>query len=335
VRLIFCGTPEFAAIQLRALLAGPHEVAVVISRPPQRKGRGLQEEDPPVVLVAREAGLPVRQPVKLHAPDFLEELRSFGADLLITAAFGRILRPSLLSLPPRGCWNVHASLLPRHRGASPISAAILAGDLWTGVTLFRLDEGLDTGPMLWQEMTPIGPAETTGTLSARLAEMGGGLLRRALDLEARGENTLRPQPPWGATYAPLLAKEDGIVPWNRPVEQVERMIRAVNPWPGAWSMALGKRLRIHRASPLHGLATPTIPIAPEFGTEPRENRLNFAERTEEPGTVVWTPQGVGVTCGPGLLLLHEVQFEGGKRMEATTWFRGSRVPVGTRLTNPA
>lgn len=312
-------------------------------------------EDPAAVQVARAAGIPVLQPAKLHAPETLASFRALAPDLCVTAAFGRLLRPALLELAPRGCWNVHASLLPRHRGASPVSAAILAGDAWTGVTIFRLDTGLDTGPMLLQEMTPIGSEETAGELTDRLARIGGRLLARACDLEARDGLIAQAQPAFGATYASLVDKEDGRLDWNRPVEQVDRAVRAFSPWPGAFTFAAGKRLRIHRARPWHRLPAGDPGVSSPFsGTEapPKvsapagaSGTLSSASavapgtpvsvREVAPGTLVPAPEGIGVVCNPGVLLLLEVQGEGRKRQEATEWLRGSRLPAGERFSASA
>lgn len=328
MRILFFGTPDFAARVLEALLPSPagearsrHEVVGLVSQPSRPQGRGLRVEDPAAVQVARAAGIPVLQPSKLHAPETLASFRALAPDLCVTAAFGRLLRPSLLELAPHGCWNVHASLLPRHRGASPVSAAILAGDAWTGITIFKLDAGLDTGPMLLQEMIPIGSDETAGELTDRLARIGGRLLAEACDLEGRGELVARAQPAWGATYASLVDKEDGLLDWNRPVEQVDRAVRAFSPWPGAFTFAAGKRLRIHRSRPWHRLQV--------FGAEP--GTLDPAPEAP-PGTLVPAPEGIGVICHPGVLLLLEVQGEGRKRQEAAEWLRGSRLPAGARFS---
>jgi methionyl-tRNA formyltransferase len=323
MRILFLGTPDFAARVLEALLpasgvpARPrHEVVALVSRPSRPRGRGLRMEDPAAVDAARTRGIPVLQPARLHAPETLAAFRDLGPDLCVTAAFGRLLRPSLLELAPRGCWNVHASLLPRHRGASPVSAAILAGDAWTGVTVFKLDPGLDTGPLLIQEMTPIGPGETAGELADRLADLGGRTLSRALDLEEQDLLVPRPQPEWGATYAPLVDKDDGRLDWNRPVEQVERAVRAFSPWPGAFTFAAGKRLLVHRARPWHRMGA--------AGSSPAA--------VVAPGTLVPAPEGIGVVCNPGVLLLLEVQGEGRRRQEATEWLRGSRLPAGVQFS---
>jgi methionyl-tRNA formyltransferase len=316
VRILFCGTPDFAALALEALLASLHQVVGVVSQPSRPQGRGLRPEDPPAVVRAREAGVPVFQTQRLHAPSTLEELKALTPELIVTAAFGRILKAPLLNLPPRGCWNVHASLLPRHRGASPVTAALLAGDAWTGVTVFKLDEGVDTGPVLLQEMTPIGPEETAGELTDRLARLGGRLLVEALDLEEQGRLIPRAQPPWGATVSPILTKEDGRIPWDRPADQIHRLVRAVSPWPGAYTFLGGKRLRIHRLRPLHLLEVPD-PADPA--------------RPAPPGTIVPAAGGIGVACRPGLALLCEVQSEGKRRQEVKEWLRGNRADIGQRL----
>ncbi len=336
MRILFCGTPDFAAVVLDALLEGPHLVVGVVSQPSRPQGRGLKTEDPPAVERARAAGIPVFQTQRLHAAETLDAFRALEPELIVTAAFGRILRPSLLELAAHGSWNVHASLLPRHRGASPITAALLAGDAWTGVTLFRMDEGLDTGPILAQEMTPIGPEETAGDLTARLARLGGTLLRAALDREQEGSLRPVPQPEWGATYAPVLSKEDGRIRWNRPADQIERLVRAVTPWPGAWTLLEGKRLRIHRLRAVHRMAAPVearTSLPADSDRSPREAAP--APEAARPGTLVQVGEGIGVTCLPGLVLLEEVQVEGRKRQEAAEWLRGSRTAPGTRLDPPA
>ncbi|MFN8548197.1 MAG: methionyl-tRNA formyltransferase [Candidatus Eisenbacteria bacterium] len=309
MRLAFLGTPDFAATVLRALLASRHTVAGVICQPSRPSGRGLAVEEPAVARVAREAGLPLLQPAKLLLPETLDSLRALEAELFVTAAYGRILKRAWLDLPPRGCWNVHGSVLPRHRGASPVAASILAGDAWTGITIFQMDEGMDTGAILSEAMTPIGARETTGELMLRLAAMGGDLLVRTLDRAERGELDPIEQSPDGATYAGMLEKEDGLLKTHLPVEQIDRQIRAMTPWPGAFAFVGGQRLRVHRATPLD-----RIP------------------RTELHGTLLPRDDGVGLVCAPGLLLLEEVQLDGRKRTAAREWWRGARLSPGTRLT---
>jgi methionyl-tRNA formyltransferase len=308
VRLLFLGTPDFAAGILDALLRSRHSVAAVVTQPSRPRGRGLKVEPPAAARRAREAGIPLLQPERLHAPEVLECLRAYEPELVITAAFGRILRPSLLTLPKRGCWNVHASLLPRHRGASPVSAALLLGDSWTGISIFQMEEGLDTGPIVHQEMTWVEPRETAGELTDRLALLGGRAVLAAIEAEESHGVRRFPQPPYGATYAPLLSKDDGRISWNRPVEQVDRCVRALTPWPGAFTSLGGARLRVHRAVPVHRVSTGDVP-----------------------GTIVSLEGGICVACRPGVILLQEVQSDGRKRQEATEWLRGNRVSAGIRL----
>lgn len=309
MRLLFFGTPDFARTVLGQLLASRHEVLGCVTQPPRPSGRGLARAEPPAALLAREHGLPVFQPEKLHARAVLAEFAGLGAELFVTAAFGRLLRPALLDLPPRGCWNVHTSLLPRHRGASPASAAILAGDLYTGVSIFELDAGMDTGPLLYQAVTPIGAEETAGGLTDRLAELGARTLLAALDAEEIAPLRRRPQDEALATAARLLAKDDGRLRWNRPAMHLDRIVRAVTPWPGAFTFHGGKRLRIHRAVPLH---------------EMREEAA--------PGTVVSVgASGIDVAAGPGVFRLLEVQSEGRARQGAAEWARGARLVAGIRF----
>ena len=308
MRVLFLGTPEFAAIVLSRVLASRHQVAGLVCQPSRPSGRGLSIEDPPAARVAKEAGLAVFQPQKLLVPETLDALRAFEADLFVTAAYGRILKRAWLDLPPRGCWNVHGSILPRHRGASPVAAAILAGDAWTGISIFQMDEGMDTGALLSESMTPIEPRETTGELMLRLAQLGGELLVDTLDRAERGELEPTPQPNIGITYAGMMEKSDGLLHFHHPVEQVDRWIRAMTPWPGAFAFVEGQRLRVHRARPLDRM--------------PRE---------AAPGTLLSLPQGVAVACAPGLLLLEEVQLDGKKRQSALDWWRGARLKAGTRL----
>lgn len=325
MRVLFFGTPQFAADVLEIILGGMHEVAGLVSRVDQRAGRGLGLSEPAAVTSARRAGLQVLQPRRLHSDETLEEIRRLRPDVILTAAFGRILKDALLDLPPQGCWNVHASLLPRHRGASPVAAAIDAGDLWTGVTIFRMDAGLDTGPILLQEMTEIRHDDTGGSLTDRLAGMGGRLALRCLDLAENGRLHPVPQPDEGATYAPLLTRAHGLVQWDRPADVIERRIRALTPWPGAYAFLQGKRLRIHSARPAH-----LMPVRPAH-PDPAHPDLAPPGSQHPPGTLVGLDDGVGVVCSPGLLRLIEVQAEGRKRQSAGDWARGQRHWQGRRF----
>lgn len=309
MRVLFLGTPEFARVILGHLVSSRHEVVGCVSQPSRPAGRGLQMVEPPAVTLARAHGIPVFQPERLHAGATLEMLAALGADLFVTAAFGRLLRPSLLAIPPRGCWNVHTSLLPRHRGAAPAVSAILAGDAWTGVTIFQLDPGMDTGPLLAQRMTPIGPDESAGDLTARLAELGGVALVETLDEEeVDGPLPRRPQCEELATYSRLLTKEDGRIAWNRPALLVHRQVRAVTPWPGAFTFLDGARLRVHRMQPLDSMSS-----------------------SAPPGTIVGTGEGLDVACGTGTVRVLEIQSEGRKRQPALEWTKGARVATGARF----
>jgi len=293
---------------LSHLLQSSHPIVGVMTQPPRPVGRGLQVSDPPAARLARQHQIPVLQPEKIHSRETLDALAAFHPDIIVTAAFGRILRSSLLQLPPRGCWNVHTSLLPRHRGAAPVPAAILAGDAWTGVTIFELDAGMDTGPMVAQRMTPIEPRETAGELTARLAHLGAELLVASLDEEARSPLRRIPQPAFGATHAPMLQKEDGRIRWNRPAEHVDRWVRAVTPWPGAFTFANGRRLIVRAATALHEMPVET-----------------------EPGTILDLREGIDIACLPGAVRLTLVQQEGKRPQPADAWARGARLGVGSVL----
>ncbi len=253
-------------------------------------------------------GLPVFQPETLRSPEAVARLAEWQPEVIVVAAFGQILRPDVLNLPPYGCLNVHASLLPRWRGAAPIPAAILAGDTTTGVTIMRLDEGLDTGPILAQAECPIAPDDTTATLTARLADLGARLLIETLPGWLAGEVQPRPQDPSQATYCRPLRKEDGLLDWSRPAADLDRLVRACNPWPGAYTAWQGQRLKVLRARP-----------HPAWQGE------------GPPGLVVALPDGLGVVAGQGLLELLEVQLAGKKPLAAGLFVRGQRGLVGGRL----
>jgi methionyl-tRNA formyltransferase len=235
-------------------------------------------------------------------------LRELAPDLIITAAFGRILRPSILEIPRLGCLNVHASLLPRQRGAAPIPRAILDGDTWTGITIFRLDEGMDTGPILLQRVEPIRPDDTTASLTARLGELGAAALLDACGRIRQGTARFVPQKEDLATYAPMLAKEDGVTTFARPADHLERIARAFDPWPGVFVPVRGENLRLVRV-----------------------DLLDLLNRPEVPGTVIgFDPLPVIATL-PGAVRLRRVQASGKKEMDGSAWARGVRIAVGDRI----
>lgn len=304
--IVFMGTPHFAVPSLRALLAA-HRVVGVVTQPDKPAGRGQQMTASPVKQTALQAGVPVIQPRRLREPEAMAQLRAWQPDLVVVAAFGQILKPEALELPPYGCINVHASLLPRWRGAAPVAAAIRAGDAETGVTLMRMDAGLDTGPILAQVATPILPTDTTGALTARLAELGADLLLHSLPAYLAGQLTARPQDDAQATYAPQLDKAAGALNFAHNAAVVERHLRACHPWPGAFTLWRGQPLKILRAE----VIARRIPA--------------------EPGAVLFTPAGPAVACAEGALLLHEVQPAGKRPMLARDFARGARSFVGTSL----
>lgn len=305
-RIVFMGTPAFALPALRVLLQEGHQVAAVVTRPDRPAGRSREPLPSPVKRFALEQGLYVWQPEHLRG-EAVERLRALGPEVIIVAAYGELLRPEALAIPPHGCLNLHASLLPRWRGASPVAAAILAGDRETGVTLMLMDAGMDSGPMLAQEAVALDGQERSGELSAHLAEVGAGLLRRMLPDWLSGQVIPQPQDESRATYCPVLRKEDGGVDWTWPATQIARMVRAYDPWPGAYTTLRGRRLRLWQVRAL-----------PETVRRPA-------------GTLLVRAGELRVATGEGLLLLEEVQLEGKRRVSARDFLLGQRDLEGIRL----
>ncbi len=309
MRVIFMGTPGFAVPTLRRLMDVPEvDVVAVVTQPDRPAGRGRQVQPGPVKELALAHGLPVWQPPSLRAPEAVAELAAYRPDAIVVAAFGQILRPAVLDLPPLGCLNVHASLLPRWRGAAPIAAALLAGDTETGVTIMRLDAGMDTGPILAQAAVPIHDEDTAVELGVRLAERGADLLAETLPRWARGEVQARPQPEEGVTYAPPVRKEDGRADWTLSAVALWRQWRAYQPWPGLYTALGGQPLKLVRVRPL-----------PDW------------RGTAEPGRIVPVREGVAVVTGAGALLLEEVQLAGKRAMPTADFCCGQRDFVGARL----
>jgi methionyl-tRNA formyltransferase len=308
VRIVFMGSPAFAVPALR-WLASEYQVVGVVTQPDRPAGRGRQLVSPPVKTVALELGLPFVQPFRMREPSALDQLRQWQPDLIVVAAFGQILRPQVLQLPARGCVNLHASLLPRHRGAAPIPAAILAGDSQTGITMMRMDEGIDTGPILAQVMVDVAEHETGLTLTAKLAELAGATAKQYLPAYLRGDLPERPQPEEGATYAPLLRKEDGHLDFALPAQSLERRVRALSPWPGTFALWQNKALKILEARPL--------------------DHVDSIRRA--PGIVFRHERGVAAACAQGALLLLQVQPPGKKAMTGEAFVRGSPHVLGSML----
>lgn len=328
MRLIFMGTPQFAVPVLGALAEArapgrlaPEglEIVSVVTRPDKPAGRGQGVVISPVKERALALGLSVWQPGPLRRPENLEALRGLAPDMIVVAAFGQILRREVLDLPRFGCINVHASLLPRHRGASPIPAAILAGDHETGVTIMLMDEGLDTGPMLAQRSIPLAPDATTGILSEKLSHLGAEMLLETLPRWFAGTLKPEPQDDTQATHTQLLKKEDGIINWRLPADVLARQVRAYTPWPGTSTTWRGKTLKVLRAAALE----------PSEHDEPDEPPGKVSLRTGDGG------RALVVRCGQGFLRLDMIQLEGKRALGADEFVRGQPTIVGETLGNHA
>lgn len=291
------GSPDFALPTLKAL-AGQYDVVGVVTQPDRASGRGRELKAPPVKSLARELSIPVMQPEKLRLPEAMEQLRAWAPELIVVAAFGQILKKDVLELPRYGCINVHASLLPRWRGAAPINAAILHGDDKTGVTIMQMDVGLDTGPMLSQRSIPLTREDTAGSVFDRLSTLGAELLLETLPDYLSGKLTPIPQPEEGVTYAPMLKKEEGQLDFTHDVHELERRVRAFNPWPGAFMDFKGTPLKVHRAL------------------------VDVGEAVVGQRLIVQNQPAIGARGG--ILILEEVQPAGKKPMSGKSFLAGAR-----------
>lgn len=309
MRVILCGTAAFAVPSLRAL-AQHHDVVLVVTQQDRRAGRGRKTHLSPVKVAATELDLAVAQPRSLRKDSVVQALAAASADAIVVAAYGKTLPKAILDLPPHGCLNVHASLLPRHRGAAPVSAAILAGDAESGVTIMHMDEGLDTGPILSQRPVPLKGEETTGSLTMTLAQLGAELLIPTLENWGKGRIQLQPQDEAGATYAPMLSKDDGLVRWEQDAETICRHIRAMQPWPGAVTVWNGRQLKVLRARPAS------------------------ESRREVPGSVIRHQKDLVVVAGSGVVILEEVQLAGKRALAAVDFLHGYGAIVGAELQEP-
>jgi methionyl-tRNA formyltransferase len=310
VRTIFFGSPDFAVPCLEAL-HDISDIAVVISQPDRPAGRGLAMRPPAVKKRALELGLEVWQPKKVRTAEFAEKLRALDADVAVVVAYGRILPRGVLDAPRTGCVNIHASLLPRWRGAAPIQWSIVHGDEETGVTLMQVDEGMDSGPILATVSTPITPEDDAATLSDRLSKMGAELLREQLARYVAGELTPQPQDEGAATMAPLLKKEHGRIDWNTSAQAVHNQIRGMNPWPGAHTVLGDRRIKVHRAV--------ASTLDPE-GAAPGE-------------VIALDPEAILVACTEGTLEIQELQESGRKRVDARAFATGRGIAVGDRFSS--
>lgn len=309
MRVTFCGTAAFAVPSLRAL-AQHHDVVLVVTQQDRAAGRGRKRQPPPVKLAAAELNLAVAQPRSLRKESSVEAFAAASADIIVVAAYGKILPRAILDLPPHGCLNVHASLLPRHRGAAPVSAAILAGDAESGITIMQMDEGLDTGPIIRQRSLPLTGCETTGSLTASLAQLGADLLIPTMEEWSAGHLKPQPQADSSATYAPPLKKEDGYVRWEEDAESICRHVRAMQPWPGAATFWQNRQLKVLRARPIAGCTS------------------------GPPGSVILRQKDLAVAAGAGIVVLEEVQMAGKRAMAAADFLNGYGAIVGAELQGP-
>ncbi|AOY89390.1 methionyl-tRNA formyltransferase [Marinobacter salinus] len=301
MRLVFAGTPDFAATALKALLGTHHRVVGVYSQPDRPAGRGRKLMPSPVKQVALEAGIPVFQPENLKTDEAQRELANLKPDVMIVAAYGLILPKTVLGIPVHGCLNIHASLLPRWRGAAPIQRAIAAGDDETGITIMQMDEGLDTGDMLLKSLTAIGPTDTGGSLHDRLAELGGRAILDALHLLEKGELSGEAQNDKLACYAHKLSKEEGHIDWTRDALDIERLVRAFNPWPGTYTDLDRLRIRIHEAQAL--------------GDDSHQPAGTVVRRERE---------GIDVACGTGTLRITRLQLPGARAQSVNDLINGGK-----------
>jgi len=308
LKIIFLGTSEFSCPSLDSLLESPHEVIGAVTQPDRPKGRGQKFSPSPVKSLAIAKALPVFQPERIRDPSSLELLKSLHPDLMVVVAYGQILSPAVLAIPPRGCVNVHASLLPKFRGAAPIARAVLAGENRTGVTTMLMDAGMDTGPILLTAQTDVEESDTLGTLHDRLARMGAHLLVQTLEGLEKGTLTALPQDPSLATYAPKIQREEGQINWLTPARQLFNLVRAFDPWPGAFTVWAGRILKLFQP------------------------RILAAEAKEAPGTVVETSAaGLRIATSHGDLLIRELQLENRPRMSVNEFLRGYPLKPGVQL----
>lgn len=308
MKIVFMGTPDFAVPALEALVKGGHQVIAAVTQPDKPKGRGKGMAMPPVKEKAMEFAIPVYQPAKVREEGFFRQMRELSPEVIVVAAFGQILPKAILDLPQYGCINIHASLLPKYRGAAPIQWAIINGEKETGVTTMMMDAGLDTGDMLEKTVVPIEEEETAQSLSDKLSAAGGSLILSTLKKVEEGTLTRTPQRDEESCYAKILQKTLGRIDWNREAELIERLIRGLNPWPSAYTTLNGKSLKLWKAKAL------------------------LEEYPGEAGQVV---KAVGnellIKTGKGTLKAEALQLEGKKRMEADAFLRGCPIEEGTRL----
>ena len=308
MRLIFMGTAPFACPTLHRLITSPHQVVAVVTQPDRPRGRGQQATASAVKTLALEHHLTVVQPASLRPAAVVDELAAFAPEVIVVVAYGNILPSAVLKLPPYGCINLHASLLPKYRGAAPVNWALIRGETVTGYTIMQMDEHVDTGPILWSEACPITQEDDALSLGARLAEAGANGMLEVLAALARGTLTAQPQPDTGASYAPKLTRELGRLDWSRPAVTLHNLVRGLVPWPGATTGWRGTEVKIWRA------------------------RVHSTPHTSIPGTITAAlPDGLAVACGAQQLLVQELQPANRRRMSAREFTQGYRVQPGDRF----
>lgn len=314
MKIVFMGTPDFAAGALRALLAAGYEIAAVVTQPDKAKGRSREPVPSPVKVCALEHNIPVLQPKRVKAPEAVEELKAYRADMYIVAAYGQILSQEILDIPPYGCLNIHASLLPKYRGAAPIQHVIIDGEERTGITIMQMDAGIDTGDMLYKKELAIAPEDTYETLHDRLMELGGEAITEALALFQQGKLTPEKQDDSQSCYAPLIGKSMGEIDFSKTAAEVDRLIRGMTPWPSAYTEFRGRQLKIWKAVP--------------------DTERDVSGHV--PGEILSVEkESVTVATGRGALALLELQLEGKKRMPAHDFLLGIRPEPGEILGSAA
>lgn len=306
LRIVFMGTPDFACPTLTRLIDRGEDVIAVVTQPDRPKGRGQKLVPPPVKVIAEEHGIPVLQPLKVRAPEVVAHIRELNPDLIVVVAFGQILPQSLLDIPRHGCINIHASLLPRYRGAAPLNWCLINGETETGITTMMMDAGLDTGDMLVKRSIPIGSDEDAQSLHDRLSLLGADTIDETLDRLMAGTLTREKQDDSLTCYAPMLKKEDGLIDWTREPRQIKNLVRGFTPWPGAYTSLDNRTLKLYK-----------VAVAEEAGT---------------PGEVIAAGKdGILVACGSGSIRIEELQLEGRKRLSAAEFLAGYRLEPGSRL----
>jgi methionyl-tRNA formyltransferase len=311
MKIVYMGTPDFAVLPLRAMKEAGYEVAAVVTQPDKPKGRGKTMLPTPVKEEAVSLGIPVHQPAKVRDPEFQETLKGIAPDLIVVAAFGQIIPKTILTLPRFGCINIHASLLPKYRGAAPIQQAVIDGEKESGVTIQKMGEGLDTGDMISKEVVVLSKEETGGSLFDKLSKAGADLLVKTLPSIFDGTAVYEKQPEESPTpYAAMITKQMGLLDFTKSAEVLERLVRGLNPWPSAYTFLNGKTLKVWKSS-----------VGEEKGSA-------------LPGTVVKTDRrGIHVACCDKTLILEEIQLEGKKRMDADAFLRGYPVEAGTKFSD--